>query len=154
MAQVPFAAVGGVDCVLPVHTALRAVALGGVHSGHRVASVLGLHTWPRAASVGEVHTGDRSAVVRGAHTGHGSAGVRGATLDTGVLPSRGVHTGHWAAGVEVVHSGLKAAAVGLVFSPQADEGMLQQCTWCDALVGIQPEHPLHQVSEAGRNGSA
>ena len=62
-----------------------------------------------------------------------------------------VHTGLRAAAAGLDHSGLREAAVGLDLSFQGDEGMVQQCAWCDALVTIQMEHPLQQVCEAGRD---
>ena len=66
-------------------------------------------------------------------------------LRTGAV--RLVHSGLKAAAAGLDHSGLREAAVGLAL--QADEGMLQQCVWCDALVTVQMEHPLQQIREAG-----
>ena len=51
------------------------------------------------------------------------------------------------------HNGLKTTAVGLEHRElrDADEGMPQQCAWCDALVTIQTEHLLQQFRESARD---
>ena len=101
-----------------------------VHNGLRAADVVLVHTGLRASAVVLVLTGLRSAAVGLDHSGLRTAAVR---LD---------------------QSGLRTAAVGLDLCPQADEGMLQQCVWRDALVTIQMEHPLQQVREARRDSLA
>ena len=95
-----------------------------------------------------VHTGLKQAGVRLVHTGLRAVAVRQVQTWLRTAAVRQVPTGLTAAAVGLDQSGLREAADGLDLSPQGDEGMLQQCAWCDALVTIQVEHPLQQVREA------
>ena len=104
-----------------------------VHTGPRAAAVRVVHTGPRAAAVSLLHTGFRTADEGLVHTGLRTAAVR--------LVQIGLR------GAVAVHTGLRGDTIGLDL--QADEGMLQQGAWCDALVAIQVEQTHQQVHEAG-----